>query len=106
MSQEELELVVRGLNAAGRRPKPDFDTINAVFHPDHVFVPVVYRELGEGTAKGAGGYRNWLAEIENVMPTEGELEGAIDGAPGKGPAVANLQVHGRAGGIGRRGRVW
>jgi hypothetical protein len=34
-----VELVTRAIRAATARPKPDFATMNALFHPDHVLVP-------------------------------------------------------------------
>jgi hypothetical protein len=56
MSQENLDLVVRATQAALKRPKPDFETVNALYHPDHVLVPLAANTLGEGEAKGAEGY--------------------------------------------------
>src|ERR687897_808797 len=35
MSQENVEIARRACEAAWRRPKPDFDTLNALAHPDH-----------------------------------------------------------------------
>jgi hypothetical protein len=34
MSRENVELVTRAMRAATARPKPDFATMNALFHPD------------------------------------------------------------------------
>ena len=55
MSQENLELVVRATEASLERPKPDFETINTLYHPDHVLVPLTANALGEAEAKGAAG---------------------------------------------------
>jgi ketosteroid isomerase-like protein len=53
--------IVESLEAARRKPKPDFDVINAAYHPGHEFVSLLQRVEG-GVAKGARGYRDWLAE--------------------------------------------
>ena len=49
MSQENVEIVRRAFEAICRKPKPDFETMNALYHPDHAFVPLVHRIEG-GTA--------------------------------------------------------
>ena len=46
MSQENLDLVVRAMEAVLRRPKPDFETVNALYHPDHVLVPLAAHSFG------------------------------------------------------------
>jgi hypothetical protein len=46
MSQENVEIVQRACAAAWRRPKPDFDTLNALAHPDHEMFTV--QSLVEG----------------------------------------------------------
>ena len=35
MSLENVEIVRRAMEAANRRPKPDFATVNDLYHPDH-----------------------------------------------------------------------
>ena len=59
MSQENVEIARRACEAASRRPKPDFDTLNALAHPDHEMFTV--QSLVEGGGyKGARGFREWL----------------------------------------------
>ena len=65
MSQENVEIVRRAVEAVLRTPKPDFDTISALYHPDHEFVSLVERFEG-GVAEGARGYRDWLAGIDET----------------------------------------
>jgi ketosteroid isomerase-like protein len=62
MSQENVEIVRRALEATLRKPKPDFATINALYHPDHELLSVQERLEG-GVRRGAQGYRGWLAEV-------------------------------------------
>jgi ketosteroid isomerase-like protein len=45
------------------RPKPDFATVNALFHPKHEFVDVTLAVGGEKVAVGAAGFRAWLEEM-------------------------------------------
>ena len=61
MSQENVEIARRAFEAVCRKPKPDFETMNALYHPDHEFVSLIQRIEG-GVARGGRGYRDWLAE--------------------------------------------
>ena len=106
MSQEELDLVVRGLSAVIRRPKPDFEVVNALFHPEHVFVPTTAQELGEGEAKGARGYQEYTEGVADSMPFAVEMKGAVDVAPGIVLVVTDMRFHGSASGIELDRRVW
>jgi ketosteroid isomerase-like protein len=65
MSQENVELVRRALEAGGRRPKPDFDTVNALYHPEHVFVAAISGVEGR-SYRGAKGFRDYLREMDEV----------------------------------------
>ena len=55
MSRENLDLALRAMRAACAQPKPDFETMNALFDPDHVLVPIAARKLGEGTRQAFSG---------------------------------------------------
>ena len=78
MSRENLELVTRAIEAVCARPKPDFETVNALFHPDHLFVPVGASKFGEAEARGGEGYRDWLRETGETLEWEADFDGAID----------------------------
>jgi len=62
MSQENVEIVRRGIEAASRRPKPDFATIDDLFHPDHEFVSLASAFEG-GSYHGARDYHDWRRQI-------------------------------------------
>jgi ketosteroid isomerase-like protein len=87
MSREELELVARAVRAVTARPKPDFATINDVFHPNHVFVPTVMPLEGK-EYHGARGYQQFLGEQGGQMGAshdaplswEADFEGAVNWA--------------------------
>jgi ketosteroid isomerase-like protein len=99
MSQENLDLVVRAIQAASKRPKSDFETVNQLYHPDHVLVSLVANTLGEGEAIGAAGYKTWLQQIGDAVSWEGELRGAVDVGPDKVLAVTVTRFKGASSGI-------
>ena len=72
MSQENVEIVRAAVEATMRRPKPDWETMNALFHPDHEFLP---RDVGlvGGGVRGAQGYREWLTSISETLEWEAKL---------------------------------
>jgi ketosteroid isomerase-like protein len=106
MSQETLELVIRVVRAAAKRPKPDFKTINALVDPDHVLVSAMAAKFGEAEAVGARGYKAWLEEVEGVMPFEMELEGAVDIAPNQVLAITTVRARGVSSEADTEQRMW
>jgi ketosteroid isomerase-like protein len=107
MSRENLDLVLRAIRAAIRQPKPDFETMNALFDPDHVLVSIVADKLGgEGEAVGASGYKAWVEAQRDVISFETELEGAIDVGPDTVVAVMTIRFHGASSGATTEQRVW
>ena len=71
MSRENVEVVRRAIEATLRRPDPDWETINALYHRDHEFLP---RDVGlEGSRRGARGYRDWLISATETIEWEGTL---------------------------------
>jgi ketosteroid isomerase-like protein len=106
MSQENLELVVRAIQAALKRPKPDFETVNALHHPDHVLVSLAANTLGEGEAKGAEGYKTSLQLTDDAVSWEGELRGAVDIGPDKVLVVTQTRFKGASSGVETEERTW
>lgn len=106
MSRENVELVIRGLGALAERPRPDFETVNELFHPDHVLLSIASGRLGEAERRGARGFRAWLEEQESVMPFQMEVEGAVDVAPDLVLAVLAVHFHGAASGFEAEQRTW
>jgi ketosteroid isomerase-like protein len=62
-----VEIARRACEAAWRRPKPDFDTLNAVAHPDHEMFTVQSLVEGGGGYRGAPGFRAWLASWNEMF---------------------------------------
>jgi ketosteroid isomerase-like protein len=55
-----VELVRRAFAAVFRRPKPDFATVNALYHPAHEQISIASRVEGESRLRGARGFREVL----------------------------------------------
>jgi ketosteroid isomerase-like protein len=62
MQSENAEIVHRAYEAAFRKPKPDFATVNALFHSDHVFVSAISEVEGR-SFDGVQGFQEWLTDI-------------------------------------------
>jgi ketosteroid isomerase-like protein len=103
MSRENVELVTRAMRAATARPKPDFATMNALFHPDHVWVP---RAFDTDEVRGARGYQAFLREQAQAMSWEGDLEGAVDVSGDKVLCVFSGRYRGSASGVQVSQRQW
>ena len=65
MSEGNAEIVRRAFEAGLRRPKPDFATVNALFHPDHVLESMTSRVEGRDF-QGGRGFREWLADMDQT----------------------------------------
>ena len=106
MSREDIGVVVRATEAVYRRPTPDFETINELVWPDHVFVSAWTTAFGEPEATGAVGFKSWLQETESSMPWTGRIDGAVDLGAGVVLLVATLEVAGATSGVGGEMRIW
>ncbi|MGI9020501.1 MAG: nuclear transport factor 2 family protein [Solirubrobacterales bacterium] len=62
MSQENVEIVRRAFTAGWRKPKPDFATVNELFHPEFVLRSMFSAVEGRDFV-GASGFREWLANV-------------------------------------------
>jgi hypothetical protein len=80
MSQENVEIVRRAVAAALRRPKPDFATMNELYHPAHELVSRADAFEG-GSHRGMRGYRDWRQGVEETVQSRSRLEDVreIDG---------------------------
>ena len=103
MARQNIELVRSGLQAGAKRPKPDFDTINTVYHPDHVFVPAAVETT---EVKGGAGYKAWLEEEGKMMPWTMEFEGAVEIGARTVLAETTMQFHGESSEIDIEQRLW
>src|SRR5437763_16481719 len=98
MSQENVEIVQRAMEAAFRMPKPDFATINDLCHPEHELVS--RREALEGgSRRGAHGYRDWLLDSEETMQPESRLESVTEIDKDRVLAITPSRNRGKASGV-------
>jgi ketosteroid isomerase-like protein len=67
VSQDNVELARRALVAVLRRPKPDFATVNALYHPEHEQITFASRVEGESGSRGARGFREWLDNFSEAF---------------------------------------
>ena len=75
MPQDNVEIARRAFDAASRRPEPDFEAVNALFHPDHELISLVRFRRGE--LYGAGGFRDFLTSLDEAYESwQMELEEA------------------------------
>ncbi len=107
MSQENVEIARRACEAAWRRPKPDFDTLNALAHPDHEMFTV--QSLVEGGGyHGARGFREWLASwgemFGETWESSVEQARAIDDE--RVFVTGWIKVRGSRGGVPVEQRFW
>ena len=97
---DNVEIVRRAMSAAYRRPKPDFETINVLYHPDHEIVSRLADVLGVTSLRGAGGYREWLDNTGEVWEwMELELEEVSNIDDERVLVVSRARARSRLGGV-------
>ena len=106
MSRDNIDLIVRVTEAVYHRPKPDFDTINALVDPEHVLFSAWTTAFGGPEVKGARGFQNWMRETDGAMPWSGQIDGVIDLGPEMVLLAATLTVEGAASRIEGEIRIW
>jgi ketosteroid isomerase-like protein len=99
MAAENVEIVRRAIEAAIRRPKPDFATMNELYHADHEYVSVVDAKLEGGSHRGMGGYRDWLVGVEETVQPRSRLEQVREIDEERVLAIAPTRHEGRSSGV-------
>lgn len=77
---DDVDLVRRAVEAAARRP-PDWETVNALYHPAHEFIPLLTRVEG-GSYVGADGFQRWRDQMDEMgdwHPEVGDVRPVSDG---------------------------
>jgi ketosteroid isomerase-like protein len=98
MSYENVEIVRRAIEAAIQTPKPDFATINALFHPDHELVSLT--TLRGPAMRGAHGFREWLTNTGDAFESwQARVEEARAIDKTRVLVVATFTIEGRGSGI-------
>jgi hypothetical protein len=104
MSRENLETVRRAITATSGTDR-DWETINAVYDRDHVFVPIT-AGLGDGEIAGAAEARKWFEDQSNITTWEIDLDGVLSLGPDL--VLAETTAHVRGVGSGAEGdqKIW
>ena len=98
MSEENVEIVRRGMEAATRRPKPDFATVNDLYHPDHEFISR-QDALEGGVHRGARGYRDWRLNVEETVPWEGSVDSVTEIDADRVLTITRTSFRGKSSGV-------
>src|SRR4051794_34634642 len=97
MSEENVEIVRRGLEAAWRMPEPDFEILGELFRADYL----MESNWGmEGRVyRGATGFREILDDMDELWEEwRQEIEDVIDGGSDQVLVVARLIARGKSSG--------
>jgi ketosteroid isomerase-like protein len=99
MSEENVEIARAAVEAVLRRPKPDYEAMNALFHPDHEYLSALERGLGgSGSHRGARGWREWQTSTAETLEWEMTLEDVTEIAHQRVLAVLPTKYRGRRSG--------
>jgi ketosteroid isomerase-like protein len=96
MSRENVEIVRRAIAASTAQP-PDFDTVSALYHPDHVLTS----DWGvEGKAyDGAPGFAEALSDLNAAWQEwRQEIDDVIDAGEDRVVVLVRLKARGRESG--------
>jgi ketosteroid isomerase-like protein len=105
MSQENVEIVRRAIVAAGRTPRPDWETMSALFHPDHEFLSREVGLEGGGGHRGAQGYREFLTSLSETLEWEWTLAEVTEIDHERVLAVVPTKFRGRQSGAETEQRI-
>src|SRR5262245_20908818 len=107
MSEENVEIVRAAIEATIRRPHPDWETMNALFHPDHEFLDraTVGGLEGGGGHRGAQGYREWLISVSETLEWEVKLAEVTEIDHERVLAVTPAKFRGRQSGAETEQRI-
>ncbi len=98
MSQENVEIVRRGIEAAFRRPEPDLATLGELYHPDHEFVSLI-ATLEGGSHRGLSGFRDWLMKMDETVGSHSMVERVTEIDEDRVLAITPTRFQGMSSGV-------
>jgi ketosteroid isomerase-like protein len=100
MSQENVEIVRKFLEAAIRQP-PDWGTLNALGHPEHVLLelPDFVDRADEDAGMGGAGWRKWLERMNGAGGWRVDLADYRDAPDGDVVVRTRIELTGRRSGV-------
>jgi ketosteroid isomerase-like protein len=94
-------VAVEAYTAATLRPKPDFETVNRLFHPEHVLVPLT-AQLDTRDFQGVAAF----LDLPDLADWSGTIEGAVDFGRGRVVLVTQGEYRGSSSGASVPLRSW
>jgi ketosteroid isomerase-like protein len=101
MSKEDLTVAMAAYTAATARPKPDFETVNRLFDPEHILVPLT-AQIDTRDFQGASAF----VEFPDLADWTGSIEGAVDFGRGRVVLVTQGEYRGSSSGASLPMRSW
>jgi ketosteroid isomerase-like protein len=98
VSQENVEIVRRAAQAAMRRPRPDWETINELFDAGHRLHSLL-GELEGGDESGAAGWRGLRQRLELTGEYSFEIEDLREATDGRVVALGRSRMHATLGDV-------
>lgn len=104
-AQESAKLARRAAEAVFRRPKPDFETVNMLFAPEHEFVSLI-SEIEGRSWRGASGFRDFLTAFGDSVDFEGLVESATELDGHRVLLEVTITTRGKSSDVGLSDRRW
>jgi ketosteroid isomerase-like protein len=98
MTSANVEIVRRAMEATFRKPKPDFATMNELYHSDHEFISLVDALEGD-KHRGARGYRESRASVQDAVEYTSRLEKVTELDKDRVLAIMPTSTRGKSSGI-------
>jgi ketosteroid isomerase-like protein len=96
MSEENVEIVRRAIEAAFHRP-PDWDTVNTLFDPEHELISLISR-VEIGSSVGARGFADWRKRMDETGDWSIEIDEIRPAPDGRVVVLMRVKLHGRKSG--------
>jgi ketosteroid isomerase-like protein len=107
MSEENVEIAQAAIEAVLRMPKPDYEAMNALFHPNHEFLSYLEGALEGGSRnhRGARGWREYQTSLAETFEWEMTLEEVTEIDHQRVLAVLPTKIRGRQSGAATEQRL-
>ncbi len=104
MSEENVQRALRAMKAA-TAPSPDIATLEELYSPDHVLVPIGAGGI-EAEGHGLDGFLAWRQETSEVLAPEFRYEEALELSASAVLVASTVRIHGASSGMELDERIW
>jgi ketosteroid isomerase-like protein len=94
-----VEFVRHAMEAAVRKPEPDWAVMDASFHPDHEFVSLTDSLEGGQPGVGGRGFNRWRRQLDELFEWEIEIEDLREIPDGRLVLISRTRLVGTRGGV-------